>query len=396
MKTFPRRLLAFKSMAKLGRRVTLPIALYMGTVAFPRPNAAQTWTWTTETVDKSGKFISLAVDHNGNLHLSYADGHGSIKYAFRPVNSEKWFNMVVDAGDAYTSIVVDAKGNPHLCHTFRTLKYARFDGKEWRVEPIAPGTGEVSFSCAVALTPQGTPIVSWYKTRNADNSAYDHLKCAIWQNGVWLVRTVDFDMQTGKWHSLFVDSKGIPHLSYDSFVKGLLKFASWDGTDWLVQTVDVRPRSGTIENVGLGNSLRSDPAGQMAISYQDNRSLKFATWRGDRWLIETVETPVSGLGSWVGWRTSLAFDRRGLPHVSFEDAGTLKHAYRDGSGWHVQILVPPGPDAYRYSSLAIGADDTLYIGYRDPADGSLKVAIGRPTDRTQTAESKKEESTKPE
>lgn len=269
-----------------------------------------------------------------------------------------------------------------MCYAFRTLKYASYADKKWVIQPIAPGTGEVSFSCSVVVTPQGVPVVSWYKTRNADNTAYDHLKCAILQDGAWLVHTVDFDMQTGKWHSLAVDANGAPHVSYDAFVKGMLKHAQWDGKSWQVQTVDIRNRSADI-NLGMGNSIAVDPRGQIEISYQDSNQLKFARWQGDRWNVERVDS-ASGLGSWVGWHSSLALDHRGFPHISYEDGGTLKHAYWDGQGWHVQVIAQRGADAYRYAALAIDKDDNVYISFRDPQDGALKVAIGRPAGQSQT------------
>lgn len=368
----------------------LALALFALLGTIPASLHAQGWTWQTETVDKSGKFTSLAVDDDGNLHLSYADGYGSIKYGFRAAATAKWFSMTVDAGDAYTDLAIDHQGRPHLCYAFRVVKYASFSDSKWLIQPIAPGTGEVSFSCAVALLPDGTPIVSWYKTRNVDNSYYDHLKCAILQDDVWLVRTVDFDLQTGKWHSLTIDAQGVPRMSYDAFVKGDLRYAQWDGKKWQVQVVDARPRSGDVQNLGMGNSIVVDPQGQVEISYQDSMALKFAKSKGNRWMVETVDS-ATGLGSWVGWRTSLALDRQGFPHISYEDAGSLKHAYWDGHRWNTRVVAARGSDGYRYSSLAIDKQDNIYIAYRDPVDGSLKVAVGRPADQSRTAETEKKD-----
>src|SRR5439155_456468 len=53
--------------------------------------AGQGWKWSTETVDSSGRFTSLVVDKQGNVHLSYSDGNSRIlKYAFRSAESAKW------------------------------------------------------------------------------------------------------------------------------------------------------------------------------------------------------------------------------------------------------------------------------------------------------------------
>jgi len=345
---------------------------------------AQTWSWQTERVDRSGKFTALAADTDGNLHLSYSDGEGKIKYAFRTKSAGKWFSMALDGGDGFTDLTIDQQGNPHVCFVFRVVKYASFDGKQWHVQSIATDAARISFSCAVGVGPDGTPHVSWYRDQNVDNSYYTHLKYAVLVDDTWVIRTVDFDTQTGKWHSMIVDSRGVPHLSYDAFVNGNLKYAFWDGKHWVIKTVDFRGRSGPVHNIGMGNSLALDAKGQARISYQDGESLKFARQQGDTWTIETVDN-VTALGSWVGWRTSLVLDRRGFPHISYDDGGTLKHAYWDGTKWRIQVIAPRASDPYRYSAMTIDKDDTLYISYRDPQDSSLQVAIGRWTEQPQTA-----------
>ena len=87
----------------------------------------------------------------------------------------------------------------------------------------------------------------------------------------------------------------------------------------------------------------------------------------------------------MGYLSSLDFDHAGNPHISYDDGGALKHAYWDGKSWHVQIIALAGAEPYRYSSLGIAPDDTIYVSFRDSADASLKVAAGHPTTPTPTA-----------
>lgn len=337
--------------------------------------SAQAWDWRTETVDSTGKFTSISIDKSNNIHLSYSDGQG-IKYAFRPAGAKsKWFTMVIDGGDAYTSLAVDSLGHPHICYTGRVLHYAHWDGSNWKTQTIATDNAPIYFSCAIAVGPDGTPHIAWYRERNADDTPYAHIKFAELQNGAWVIRTLDFDMQTGKWESMALDPRGNPVLSFDSYVKGLLKYAFKDGADWKVVTVDFRSRTNKVYDVGMGNSIAIDKNGKPLISYEDGENIKFARPEGDSWNVEVVDS-FHPLGTWVGYRTALAVDNENRPHIAYDSGGVLKHAYWDGQKWHIEVLARAGFVPIRFCSIGIDSHDVVYISYADPEDGALKVAIG--------------------
>jgi hypothetical protein len=341
----------------------------------PSTSYAQTWDWRTETVDTAGKFTSIATDRDGDIHLSYSNGE-TIKYAFRPAGeASKWFAMSIDGGNSYTNLALDSEGHPHICYTGGVLRYAHWDGADWKIQKIATDNAPIGFSCAVAVSPDGTPHISWYRERNGDDTPYAHIKYAELENGVWIVQTLDFDMQTGKWESMTLDPQGSPILSFDAYVKGLLKYAYKVGNDWKVSTVDFRGHTNNIYDVGMGNSLAVDKNGKPAISYEDGEDIKFARPEGDKWKVEIVDS-FHPLGSWVGYRTSLAFDGQNRPHIVYDASGALKHAYWDGQKWRIEILARAGFTGYRYSSVTIDKHDSIYVSYNDSQDGSLKVAIG--------------------
>jgi hypothetical protein len=376
-----------KSQNAKGRlRCGSPFCLvFLLSLALPLLASGQTWKWTSETADVWAKFTSLAVDKEGNIHVGYAGDSGSVlKYAFRPAASGHWFIMALDKQlqDFATSIGLDAQGNPHLCYTPRELKYAQWNGKKWDIQQIAPGTGSVEYNCTVSIGSDGTSHVIWYHTRSADGANFLHLKYATLEDGVWMARTVDFDGEDGKWNSMVLDAKGYPQLLYSVFPRGELKYAVWDGKDWIIQ-LSARP-SGTA-SAGMGNSLVLNAQGEPEFSYYETSVeygaasrgwLKFARRKGNSWASETVDT-VYQRGSWVGFRSSLVLDKQGFPHISYEDFGALKHAYWDGTRWQIQVVSGRAGEPYLYSSMAIDTENNLYISYRDPSDGSLKVAIGR-------------------
>lgn len=335
--------------------------------------AAETWSWASETVDTSGAFTSLAIDNDDNVHLSYTVSE-QIKYSFRPARDSKWYTMRVDRGNSYTNITLDKKGSPAICFTaYGQLKFAQWQDDRWVIQQIAPNAGLIGFSCSVRISADGIPSVSWYQVESGGNDFY-HIRYAFRTDGVWKAHTVDYGPETGKWNSLQLDVEGKPRLTYSCFECGDLKYSSWNGKEWVIDKVDGGDLAKGL-HLGPGNSLVLGADGSPRISYEDEKSVKFAKFVAGHWDIQQVDTILTR-PSWLAFRTGLALDQEGNPHIVYQDSGALKHTYLDGSGWHVQVVTPSGSD-YRYGAIAIDHHDTIYISYQDPADGSLKVAVGR-------------------
>ena len=356
----------------------------------PRTVAAQatTWSWHVETVDGPANFPSMATDSQGNVHLAYwSDGleQKGLKYAFRKATQGKWYNMfITHTGPAVTGIALDSNENPHACFTNGAVFYMAFDGTKWSGQEIAPNSGTRSYECSVVVAKDGTPYVTWYHEFTASGVLYGHIKCAGLRDGQWLVRTIDFDNQTGKWNSMALDARGYPHVSYDSWDKGTMKYASWDGKQWNIKPIAsgiTDPNDGDAH--GMGSSMVMGPDGMPHISYiafsrniGGNAFLVYAQESGGKWTTQRVDS-LTSLGSWQGVRTSLALDRNGFPHISYEDAGALKHAYWNGRAWQVQMIAASGLDPYPNNAIAVSPDNSIFISYRDPQDGTLKVAVGK-------------------
>jgi hypothetical protein len=352
--------------------IALLLLLLVSTLA-----SAQSWSWTYEMIDLPATFPSLAVDSNSNLHVSYADSSGALKYGFRPAGSSRWFTMILDKqlGGFTTHLTLDAKNDPHICYTPGMIKYARWDGHEWRIQQIAKDSGEIGYTCSIVIAKDGTPHLSWYQLTGP---LLLRIRYAVRKDSSWLVRTLDFDHETGKWNSMVLDAHDDPLLSYSAWVDGELRLAHWNGKEWSFTTVDSRTRSRGEYNIGQGNSLILDPDGKGHISFYSEKALKYAHQVDDGWKVETIDQ-INWLGSWTNFRSSIVLDKQHFPHICYEDAGVLKHAYWDGKKWQKQVLARSGFDTFRYSSMAIDRDDNLYIAFRDAEDNTLKLATGRPT-----------------
>jgi hypothetical protein len=357
------------------------------TTVFPFRAAAQDWAWDNEVVDTSGKGMSLAVDEGGNVHISYGADKEGLKYGFRPAGAaSRWFTLALGGGVNYTHLALDRHGNAHICSTYLSLplRYAYYDGKQWDIQEIVPeDRTSVQVACGVAISADGTPHLSWY--RIPLGGTYAHIRYAFLRDGVWLMRTLDFDMQTGKWHSMELDAQGKPCISYDAFVKGLLKFARWDGKEWNIRVVDSRGAHGSDYSLGMGSSLAFDSRGNTHISYYSDTEMRHAWQEGEQWKVETVDK-ISPTGSALDYRSSLVLDVDGFAHISYEDSGVLKHAYFDGKQWNVQVVAPTGNSRSRFNAMTIDRkQNILYLAYKNAGDGSLRVAVGHKVAQSRTA-----------
>jgi hypothetical protein len=346
--------------------------------------------WTSETVDSAGEFLAMTADKSGNIHISYYSS-GTLKYGFRPSHSSRWFTMVIPGApsNGYTStptgLAVDAQGNPHICFTPGVFEYASFDGKKWNLQQIDPGSGLIEYNCSIAIAPDDTQHATWYQYSVPGVPMYAHLKHAVLQNGVWIARTLDFESQTGKWSCITVDAQGTAHMSYDSFVLGKLKYGVFNGKEWKMNVVDSREMGDQTEySRGMGNNLVLNRDGRAQISYEYADALLYAWQTATSWKIDTI-TRITTSGSWMGYRTRQALDPEGNPHVVYEDAGSVKHAFWDGTSWRIQLISGPGLQTHRFCTIAIDQEGTIYIGYRDASDGSVKIAVGRQQAQAQTS-----------
>jgi len=344
---------------------------------------AQTWKWTTETIDYAGDSSSLAIDRDKNLHVSYhAALEGQLKYAFRPANSTKWYTMTLDSGIGgfSTGIAIDKNNNPGICYSPRILKFARWNGQRWLVQEISPGGGLISYTCSVIFGPDGEPRVSWY----VESGTY--FRYAVLKDGAWEAQTLESGGLPGKWNTMVLDSKGNPHLSYNHFPPGSQRYIYFDGKNWnrsVLDSLDTSPPGG---ERGMGNSIVLDRAGNPLISYYSVDSLRLARFANGKWKIETVQDlPSFGNWGWKDFRSTIVLDSHGRPHIGFESLLGLEHTWWDGQQWQTQLIVSSPGRAFFDNSLVMDSNDVLYIAYTDPVDHSLKLVTGRPAQVEQTA-----------
>ena len=360
------------------------LLLLISLIGLPSVAVAQEWTWTASQIDPEGTDSWLAVDHDGNVHVSYrVAAGGKLKYAFLPAGGSNWFTMTLDQmlGDFLSGIAVDPKGNPYICYSPGVLKLAVFDGRRWKIQEVDPDNGLVHFYCSVRFGPDGAPHLSWY----VETPFTVHH--AVLRDGVWIARIVDNQDLPGKINSMAVDRLGNPQLSYIGLNGTKLKYARFNGQVWTRINLEA-PNQGlemSRGDTGMGNSIAIDRDNNPMISYFDTSSLKFAHSVDGKWKFEIIDR-FDPLDKW-GWRTfrsTTVLDRKGNPHIGYQCPLGLKHAWWDGHQWRTQVILAPAGTTFD-GAMAIDDKDNLYFSYTDPVQHSLMLAIGRYSGEHQTA-----------
>jgi len=329
----------------------------------------QSESWVVETVDTESKVcghVSLAVDSEGRLHVSYYNAEygdsTSEKLRYAHKDASGWHTETVPGSaqmHLYTSIALDSEDWPHLLHGYY-LGYAFKDAYGWHYEEI-----DVDFEGG---------YYGLYASLVLDNADHAHIAFHQWMpysrlfygqnaSGDWEFEAVDAGGAFGEFASMDVDSDGHAHISYYARGTGDLQYAYHTPAGWQWEAVD------TAGDVGWCTSIALDDAGNPYISYIDRTEckLKYAHENGGEWEVAEIDDVGTIPSWWCYVSTSIALDPDGWPHISYYDWASeeLRHAYCDAGGWHAETVDDfDHAGAGVCSSMAVDSEGDLYIAYR--------------------------------
>lgn len=238
---------------------------------------------------------------------------------------------------------------------------------DWQIEyedtsgsPLTSGPG------AIFLTTNRYADPKWNTVQVAFKEVSMTCLSSPVETGYWDIQTVPIEGNGGHWSSIAIDSENNPHISFWDWGSASLKYASYDGATWNIETVD----SG---GVGKYSSLALDSKDNPHISYFDytHTTLKYAADNGTAWNVRTVDSD-------AGQYTSLALDSDAHPHIGYQEMGgdrygRLKYAMYNGTAWNTEF-VDSTYGTGSYVSLALDSSGVPHISYSDDWKYNLNYA----------------------
>ena len=188
-------------------------------------------TWFVQTVDHrngTGRWNSLALDHEDRPHISYSIASGFLGFA--TLDQAAWDHALVDftdpvkteAGkidskekrhfDGNSSLAIGADDQPRVAYintTDRTVEYSWKESDGWHQETVDTlvATGAETDRVSLKLDRTGSPHVVYY------DSGLGALKYATHDKSGWHMETIN-DGNAGRYASLSLMQNDEPYISY--------------------------------------------------------------------------------------------------------------------------------------------------------------------------------------
>lgn len=346
---------------------------------------------------QAGKYGSMVIGSDDSIHISYGfkDVEQSLyglAYAVKPAGGG-WAVARVDdtltEEAQYTSIALDNQNRPRVAYhdgDGADLKYASFNGTSWSAGVLESAGNVGVYSSLATNRASGAEHLTYLDGTNQE------LRYLARTDGIWgSSETVDCKGSAsgddvGWYASIAIDGSqsDAVHVAYYDYTNGAIKHARLDGVSWTIETVD--PAVGTFDNDTNANSLAqlgytsiAVKNGVVHIAYYDANSppageaLHYATNKTGAWVTEVVDND-GEVGKWA----SIGIDGNDNLHIAYY-SNKYQHAYYatrhiDAVPWSVTQLTTAGATNGWYNSLAIAADNTLYVGHLYKCNDALALA----------------------
>lgn len=322
-------------------------ALGDGTLTYASYDPSATPQWSFEVVatglDPENYILTLAFDKSDPPQPHIAWAHGNTLWYASPDGSGGW-SLAYLEGDHYipwTSMAIDGDGNAHISYGITitspsnrgALMYVSYVSSSWTTPEtvLNPGLDHVypGDRPSLAFDSAGNPHISSHYHSSSGVSELVYSSYDPNDDPPWSTVTVDDGTGTdftavGDFDSLAIDGNDHPHISYQAknTTSGQteLKYAWHDGTGWNLAVVDDSTDYGMY--AGERSSLALDSNDVPHISYvnatfSETSALMYAWPDGSGWAHDSIASSATSTYSY----DSLAIDRtNNQPYISFVDA----------------------------------------------------------------------------
>lgn len=300
--------------------------------------------WVEEVVDSSlgsGFHLASFIDEGNNLYLAYHNlVTRNLVFAQKLATSEKWLIEVVDKEvdtGKYPSIFVDRFGRVHISYTYvnekwddEDLRYAVKEGKEWKILSLDQQDKAGRYT-SIVVDERGVPHISYY---NYTVGSLRYITYSI-RMGRWEVSVPDSYENVGSDTSIGIYNN-VVHIVYLDNANGDLKYCrkGIEETEvgWKFEVIDSEGKVGYYANMKISKT------GDIHVAYYDSslKALKHAVRTKDGWKITVIDKKDD-----PGRFVSLFLDQDGNPHISYfvQSRKEIRYAFFDGKKWEVQTVV---------------------------------------------------------
>lgn len=338
---------------------------------------------SVETVDEGstqGYSSSLAIDEDGNPHISFKADSQILKYAY--FDGDEWVTQNVVEGSSYinqTSIALDSEGNP--CIAFQrgaypdsSVMFTSFNGSIWETVSVDQGYSGTGNTLSLAFDNNGDPGIAYAYYDQEDPSV---LRFAKRENGSWSRDTVNSDDHSySNKCTLAFSSTGVPFIGYgyftDTYGDTCNMYYSWldeNTAQWQMELVDDPMTKTAYQTSTMALDTNDNP--HFVYSANDDDSLRYAFKNGESFSFLTVEN-----ADRIGHYSSLVIDDENVPHLAycaFSGESDLKYGVLQGNSWVTSVADSQG-DVGTFPSIALDPSGNPCVSYLEADDYDLQYA----------------------
>lgn len=319
-------------------------------------------TTTIEQGQGVGRFESIAVADSGDIHISYDDDQGNLRYAHW--NGRTWNKKTFSSADTrgdHSAIAVDSGGVPHIAYrddSNQNLMYAEKSGGTWSIE-TASSDPDVGTYNSIVVDRTGDPHIAHYDS-GGEAFVYTDKSSSGWET------EKIGDSALGGPTDLEMTSSGDLRLAYshsqprsDTQLRGVSFARPSSGSTWSNELID----SDTVQEAV---ALVSNASNDAYVAYRARGGAYSAEQDSSGWDTDRIDRSEADV-------ITTGIDASGNRHVFFHADYSLMHYYQSGGFWTGDEIDGPadagiGPDVDIH-------DGRAYVVHRVENDDHLLLSI---------------------